>query len=91
MRKIRFSIGNKIFGGFLVLIILFVINAATIFYNGNKIDEVVNKSSNVIRPSQEIVNDFILLVTRSKMLIINWVYVQSNTDDKEALKDLHNF
>ena len=91
MRKIRFSIGNKIFGGFLVLIILFVINAATIFYNGNKIDEVVNKSSNVIRPSQEIINDFILLVTRSKMLIINWVYVQSNTDDKEALKDLHNF
>ncbi len=91
MRKIRFSIGNKIFGGFLVLIILFVVNAATIFYNGNKIDDVVNKSGEIIRPSQEIINDFILLVTRSKMLVINWVYVQSNTDDKEALKDLHNF
>jgi len=91
MRKIRLKIGNKIFGGFLLLIVLFVANAAIIFYTGNKIDQVVNKNSEVIRPSKEAINDFILLVTRSKMLITNWVYLQSNTDDKEALKDIHNF
>lgn len=91
MRKFRLRIGNRIFGGFLVLIVLFTINAVIIFITGNKIDEVVSKSSNVIRPSQEAINEFILLVTRSKMLVTNWVYLQSNIDDKEALKDLHNF
>jgi len=91
MRKIRLKIGNRIFGGFLLLIILFVANASIIFYTGNKIDQVVNKNAEVIRPSKEAINDFILLVTRSKMLITNWVYLQSNTDDKEALKDIHNF
>lgn len=89
MRKIRLTIGNKIFGGFLILIILFVINAAVIFINVNQIDNVVQQSSEVIRPSKEAISDFKLLVTRSKMLIINWVYVQTNTDDKEALKILH--
>ncbi|WP_245558383.1 PAS domain S-box protein [Fulvivirga imtechensis] len=87
----KFKIGNKIFGGFLILIILFIVNASIIFYNGNLIDQVVNRSSEIIRPSKEAINDFILLVTRSKMLVTNWVYLQSNTDDKEALKDLHEF
>ena len=91
MRKMKFKIGNKIFGGFLILIILFIVNASIIFYNGNLIDQVVNRSSEIIRPSKEAINDFILLVTRSKMLVTNWVYLQSNTDDKEALKDLHEF
>ncbi len=89
MRKIKLSIGNRIFGGFLILIVLFVINAAVIFINGNQIDQVVQKSSEIIRPSKEAISDFKLLVTQSKMLIINWVYVQSNVDDKEALKILH--
>ncbi|MBL3655726.1 PAS domain S-box protein [Fulvivirga sediminis] len=91
MGKIKFKIGNKIFGGFLVLIVFFIVNASIIFINGNKIDSVVNTSSEIIRPSKEAINDFILLVTRSKMLITNWVYLQSNTDDKEALKNLHEF
>lgn len=86
----KLKIGNKIFFSFLALILLFVVNAAIIFYNGNKIDTVVRTSSEVIRPSKEAINDFILLVTRSKMLITNWVYLQSNMEDKEALKDLHS-
>ncbi|MEJ2003396.1 MAG: GAF domain-containing protein [Cyclobacteriaceae bacterium] len=85
----KINIGKKIFLGFLGLIILFVINAAIIFYNAYRIDSEVNQSSEVIRPSKEAINDFILMVTRSKMLITNWVYLQSNVDDKEALKELH--
>lgn len=86
----KLKIGNKIFGGFLILIVLFVFNAAVIFITGNNIDQVVKKSSDTIRPSKEAISDFKLLVTQSKMLIINWVYVQSNVDDKEALKILHS-
>ncbi|MEQ8926984.1 MAG: histidine kinase, partial [Fulvivirga sp.] len=90
MRKFKLKIGNKIFGGFLILIILFVLNATVIFITGNGIDQVVKKSSEIIRPSKEAISDFKLLVTRSKMLSINWVYVQYNVDDKEALKILHS-
>lgn len=91
MRKVKLKIGNKIFGGFLILIILFIVNASIIFYNGNLIDQVANRSSEIIRPSEEAINDFILLVNQSKMLATNWVYLQSNTDDKEALKNQHQF
>lgn len=88
MKNMRLTIGNKIFGGFLLLILLFIINAGVIFTTGNKIDEVVNKYSEVHTPSKEAISEFILLVTRSKMLITNWVYLQSNKDDKRDLKYL---
>ncbi|MCA6078877.1 GAF domain-containing protein [Fulvivirga sedimenti] len=86
----KFNIGKKIFLGFLVLIVLFVINASIIFYNAYRIDSAVTLSSEVIRPSKEGISDLILMVTRSKMLVTNWVYLQSNVDDKEALKQLHS-
>src|SRR5689334_16858565 len=89
--KIRFTIGNKILAGFLSLIVLFIINASIIFYTGNNIDKVVEQSSQNIRPSKDAINEFILMVTKSKMLITNWVYLQSNTDDKQALRDLHAY
>ncbi|MEM7109191.1 MAG: GAF domain-containing protein [Bacteroidota bacterium] len=92
MSKIKFSIGNKIFGSFLIFIVLFIVNAGIIFYTGNQIDRVVDTSSEVIRPTKDAINDFVLLVTKSKMLIINWVYVERNkdTEDKKALYDLQN-
>src|SRR6478735_4751184 len=90
-RKLRLKIGNKIFGGFLILIILFIVNAAIIFGTGNKIDSVVKNSSESIRPSKDAINEFILMVTQSKMLITNWVYLQTNSDDKLALLQIKDF
>ena len=90
-RKLRLKIGNKIFGGFLILIILFIVNAAIIFGTGNKIDSVVKNSSESIRPSKDAINEFILMVTKSKMLITNWVYLQTNSDDKLALRQIKDF
>ncbi|MCI0750350.1 MAG: GAF domain-containing protein [Flammeovirgaceae bacterium] len=89
--QFRLTIGNKILAGFLALIILFVINAAIIFLTGNSIKQVVSNSSNIINPSKDAINEFILIVTRGKMLITNWVYLQTNQDDKQALRDLQNF
>ena len=87
---LRLTIGNKILGGFLMLIILFIINGVIIFWKGNVIDNVVNSSSQVYRPSQDASKDFILMVTRSKMLVTNWVYLQTNQEDKNALKLLQD-
>ena len=88
--RFRLTIGNKILGGFLILIVLFIVNGAIIFWKGNVIDNVVNSSSQVYRPSQDAIRDFILMVTRSKMLVTNWVYLQTNQEDKNALKLLQD-
>lgn len=87
----RLTIGNKILVGFLVLMVLYIINIAIIFFTGRTIDQVVTNSSSIIRPSQDAINDFILMVTRSKMLVTNWVYLQTNAEDKQALRDLQNY
>lgn len=87
----RLTIGNKILVGFLVLMVLYIVNIAIIFFTGRKIDQVVTNSSQIIRPSQDAINDFILMVTRSKMLVTNWVYLQTNSEDKQALRDLQNY
>ncbi len=89
--KLRVGIGQKILGGFIVLIVLFVINAAIIFSVGNVINGVATKSAEIYRPSKDALNEFILTVTKAKMLVTNWVYLQTNQDDKQALRQLQDY
>jgi PAS domain S-box-containing protein len=89
--RFRLTIGNKILGGFLILIVLFIVNGTIIFWKGNEINNVVNSSSEIYRPSQDAIKEFILLVTRSKMLVTNWVYLQTNQEDKNALRQLQDY
>lgn len=86
--RFRITIGNKITGSFVILIALFIIVVSIIFGNGNTINNVVKNSRDIYRPSKDAINEFILLVTRSRMLITNWVYLQTNQDDKNALRQL---
>jgi GAF domain len=86
--SIRFKIGNKIFGGFLILIILFAINALIIFRTGNSIDRNVLLSSETVNPSKDAINEMITLVHRTRMLSTNWVFLQTNEDDKAALRQI---
>jgi PAS domain S-box-containing protein len=88
--RFRLTIGNKILGSFIILILLFIIVVSIIFGNGNTIDNVVRSSKNIYRPSKEGINEFILLVTRSRMLVTNWVYLQTNSEDKIALRELQD-
>ncbi|HEX5171525.1 MAG TPA: GAF domain-containing protein [Cyclobacteriaceae bacterium] len=89
--RLRLTIGNKILLGFAALMILYIINAAIIFFTRNTINQIVTNSSETVRPSQDAINNFILLVTRSKMLATNWVYLQTNQEDKQALRNLKNY
>lgn len=89
--RVRLTIGNKILLGFAALMILYIINAAIIFFTRNTINQIVTNSSEVVRPSQDGINNLILLVTRSKMLATNWVYLQTNQEDKQALRNLKNY
>ncbi len=90
MSRFRLTVGNRILGGFLLLILVFIINAIIVSTTLRNTDKSIQLSSEVINPTVDGVKDMILLVTRSKMLITNWVYLQSNVDDKEALKELQN-
>jgi PAS domain S-box-containing protein len=90
MKKFRLTIGNKILGGFLILILFFAINAIVIVLTVNKNDNTIDRSSSVIKPTVNSLKEFKLLVTRSKMFSTNWVYLPSDTDAKESLKLLHD-
>jgi len=90
MKGIRFTIRRKIIWGFLALIIIFSANAAYSVYTIYKGNEIIKQSQEVINPITEAVNDFIFLVTRSKMLMTNWVYLQTNDEDKNALRAIHD-
>jgi len=86
----RLTIGKKILGSFLILIAFFIVIASIIFWKGNVIDNEAQKSRDNYRPSKDAVKEFILMVTQSKMLITNWVYLQTNQDDKNALRQLQD-
>lgn len=86
--RFRFTIGNKILAGFMAVITLFIINAAIIFLTGNQIDNVVKTSAEIIRPSKDAINEFVLTVERYQKLVTSWVYLQTNEDNKKSLIQL---
>jgi PAS domain S-box-containing protein len=88
--NIKLNIGNKIFGGFLILIVLFAINATIIFRTGNTINNNVMVSKETVNPLRDAINELITLVHRSRMLATNWVFLQTNDDDKNALRSIVN-
>ena len=90
-QRLRLTIGTKIFFGFLSLIFLAVIVVAVIFWKGSVIDNSTKFSSGNARPSKEAIGEFVLMVTQSKMLITNWVYLQTNTDDKKTLDQIIDY
>ena len=89
MKKIKLSIGNKILGGFLLLILIFALNAVFSIYTLNISKRIIEDNAADVKPSMDALNSLTLMATKSKMYITNWVYLQSNVDDKEALKTLH--
>ncbi len=91
MKKSFFTIGRKIFGSFILLIVIFAINAAYSIFTIDRNNQIVRETAEVINPSTKAIHELNLLITESKMLITNWVYLQNNQEDKEALKDLQAF
>ncbi|MFM7429391.1 MAG: hypothetical protein ACKO1F_05765, partial [Flammeovirgaceae bacterium] len=88
--NIKLNIGNKIFGGFLILIVLFAINATIIFRTGSTINNNVMVSKETVNPLRDAINELITLAHRSRMLATNWVFLQTNDDDKNALRSIVN-
>jgi methyl-accepting chemotaxis protein len=89
MKNFRFTIGNKILGGFITLILIFIVYAGITIFTVTQNSNLTETNSNVIKPSLTSIKDFNLLIINSKMLVTNWVYLQSNDTDKESLQTIH--
>ncbi len=90
MKGIRFTIRRKIIWGFLTLILVFTGNASYVVYTLYQGNERLAQSQMVITPISDAVRDFTNVVTNSKMYTTNWVYLQTNEDDKNSLKAIHD-
>ena len=91
MNAARFTIRQKIILGFAILITIFCGLAAYSVYTSYEGNQIVRQSQEVIDPVNDAVTDLILLVTRSKMLITNCVYLEENAEDKAALRAIHRY
>lgn len=90
MKGFRFTIRRKIIWGFFALIIIFGANAVYIVYTLFKGNNNIRQSQTVITPITDAVRDFTNIVTNSKMYTTNWVYLQTNDDDKNSLRAIHD-
>lgn len=90
MKGIRFTIRRKIIWGFFALIIIFGANAVYIVYTLYIGNGIIRQSQTVITPINDAVRDFTNIVTNSKMYTTNWVYLQTNDDDKNSLRAIHD-
>lgn len=91
MKKFSLTIGNKILSGFLALIIIFVSYVIFSVVINNKNNQKINESSNITKPSADLMKDFKHMIVRSQMLITNWVYLPKNSEDKQQLENLHAY
>ncbi len=84
------SIRKKLVGGFSLLTLTFVINAAVSFYSTNRNAAIIRKNTEVTQPSNVAYRDLRNIITSSKGYISSWVYQQNNQADKDALRKLQS-
>jgi len=86
----RFTIGKKIGTGFGVLLFFIVVVFYTTYTTLSDSININDEITNVNNPSVASLEELKLLTVRSKMLIFNWAYIQSQSDhpDKQKLNRL---
>ncbi|WP_291720246.1 GAF domain-containing protein [Bernardetia sp.] len=84
------TIGRRVLAGNSIIIIVALISCLLSLERLTHSQSMLRHSFSVITPSVEAINDLLLLVTRSKMYITNWIHLPDNIDDKEDLNLLHN-
>jgi GAF domain-containing protein/HAMP domain-containing protein len=87
----KLSLGQKVLLANLTTILIFALTAAISVITLQRSRQTIRQSAEAINPSVETIDRFILMASRAKMYITNWVFLSTNETDKEALKELHNF
>ncbi|MBL7925063.1 MAG: response regulator [Bacteroidia bacterium] len=84
------KIDRKIYIVFFVVIAIAIINAVISTYTIRNSHSITSELVNNTNPSLNSLARFNLLVTRSRMLATNWVYLPNNQADKDSLRALNN-
>lgn len=90
--KYRFTIANRLLLGFSLIIITLFVSSMLTYTTLQRNKQLNEEVANIYSPSVAYLGDMLQLVSDSKMLIKNWVYIEvkSNTPDKKKLKSLHS-
>ncbi|MGB0522856.1 MAG: GAF domain-containing protein [Flammeovirgaceae bacterium] len=91
MKNIQFNIGQKVLLVNILLILIFTGSTVFSLISLQKEKEGIQYSFEIVDPSVDALEEFILVVTRSRMLITNWIYLPNNEDDRNALRHLKDF
>src|SRR5688572_12542786 len=86
-----FTIRKRIWGSFLALTAVFVLNGVITLVTLAKSKELSNHVERVIDPAQQLLQDLKMVLVESKMYTTNWVFLRSNQEDKDALQGLHTY
>jgi methyl-accepting chemotaxis protein len=89
--KLRFTIANRLALGFGILTMALLANSFVTYNILTRSIEKNNVIQNIYNPSANYLNQLTEMLNNSKMLVKNWVYIdtQSDTPDKLKLKALH--
>ena len=91
IKDFKFSIGQKVLTVNILLILIFTGNTVFSLFSLRKEAEAIHYSFEIIDPSVDALEDFTLMVNRSRMYIINWIYLPENEDDRNQLRRLKDF
>lgn len=90
--RFRFTIARKLILGFGILMMVVISTNWWIYYNLDRnLEENLGVITAIYTPSSAHLNDLYWLVTQTKILIKNWVYIErkDDTPDKNRLRELH--
>lgn len=90
--EVKFSLSKKLLLGFGVVIGLFIVSSLITYVILTGYDNVNRKLSEQNTPSVNRLIELQNLMTESKLLIKNWIYIDKlpGTPDKKRLEELHN-
>ena len=90
--EVKFSLSKKLLIGFGLVIGLFIISSVVTFSILTRNDTINRRLSEQNTPSVNGLIELQNLITESKLLIKNWVYIDKlpDTPDKNRLVELHN-
>ncbi|WP_291855928.1 methyl-accepting chemotaxis protein [Marinilabilia sp.] len=89
--KYNVNIAQKLIFGFGLILVVILINAVLTLGTLTRSKNLTNGVTSVYSPTTEMLGDLEMMVTQTKMLIKNWVYIdrQADTPDKVRLRTIH--
>ena len=87
MTNIKFSsIKNNLIARFGILILIFTVSVGFTYYTLNRSIHINNEINTVYAPSVKQLQDIKLILSNSKLLIANWIFVQTDSKNSDKIK-----